>query len=180
MKVDVHKILKPFQTRWLSVHSCVQKILEQWPALEMFFIAEVSEFSQAERILTALKSPYVKATLEFCDFVLGDLSGLILLFQSNSFQLHTLLPKLKRVLRMLFNNFMKIDSLVALAELNANDESKWVPLEKVYPGYMTSETIKKLPPHQKESFLRRSREWYNEGLSVICEISFTEFHYFSL
>ena len=143
--------------------------MEQWPALELFFIAEVSETNspQAERILTALKSPYVKANLDFCDFVLGNLTGLNLLFQSNSFQLHALLPELERVLRMLFNNFMKIDSQVALAELNANDESKWVPLEKVHPGYMASETIKELPPHQKESFLRRCREWYNEAIQQI-------------
>lgn len=90
--VDAHRILKPCQTRWLSVAQCVGRILEQWPALVLFFTAEASDKSslQAERILHALKSTYVKATLEFCDYVLGDLTGLNVIFQSNGFQLHRL------------------------------------------------------------------------------------------
>ena len=111
VKVDVHKILKPCQTRLLSVVACVKRILEQWPALELFFVAEVAEANSphVERVLSALRSPYIKATLEFSEFVLEDLTGLNLLFQSNSFELHALLPELKRVLRMLHMNFMKID-----------------------------------------------------------------------
>ena len=169
VKVDVHKILKPCQTRWLSVVTCVQRILEQWPALELFFVAEVAEANstQAERILSALKSPYVKATLEFSEFVLGDLTGLNLLFQSNSFRLHALLPELERVLRMLHNNFMKIDGKEALATVNVNDERKWVPLEQVYPGYMAAETVKEMLPHQRESFLTRCRDWCREAIRQI-------------
>ncbi len=66
VKVDVHKILKPCQTCWLSVVACVQRVLQQWPAFQLFFFAEVLEANslQAGRILCALKSPYVKATLE--------------------------------------------------------------------------------------------------------------------
>ena len=153
VKVDVHKILKPCRTHWLSVVLCVQRILEQWPALALFFVAEVAEANspQAERILSALKSPYVKATLGFSKFVLGDLTGLNTLFQSNSFQLHALLPELERVLRMLHNNFMKIDGKEALANININDQRKWVPLENVYPGYMATETVKRnaSPPERE-------------------------------
>ena len=90
---DVHKILKPCQTRWLSVSMCVERVLEQWQALELFFTAaEVAEENspQAERILSALKSPYIKATLEFSEFTPGDLVGLNMLFQSKRFKLHTL------------------------------------------------------------------------------------------
>ena len=64
LELDIHKILKPCQTRWLSVAKCVERILEQWPALELLFVAEADENKspQADRIL-----------LEFCNFVLGDL-----------------------------------------------------------------------------------------------------------
>ena len=90
VEVQAHKILKPCQTRWLLVAQCVQRILEQWPALESFFTAESFENKSphADRILQALKSPYVKATLEFSSFVLGDLTGLNVMFQSNGFHLH--------------------------------------------------------------------------------------------
>lgn len=35
--VKPHKILHPSQTRWLSLHSVVKRLLEQLPALKLFF-----------------------------------------------------------------------------------------------------------------------------------------------
>ena len=52
---------------------------------------------QAERILQALQSLYVKATAEFMDFVLGDLTALNAMFQSGSFKLHCLIPEGERL-----------------------------------------------------------------------------------
>ena len=43
LELDIHKILKLCQTRWLSVAKCVERILEQWPALEIFFVAKAAE-----------------------------------------------------------------------------------------------------------------------------------------
>eukprot|EP00795_Rhopilema_esculentum_P010107 gene10107-18765_t len=59
VEVDVHKILKPCQTRWLLVVTCVKRILGQWPALELFFVAEVAEANspQAERVLQLPDAP---------------------------------------------------------------------------------------------------------------------------
>ena len=69
LQCEPHKILKPCQTRWLSVAQCVNRIIEQWNALELFFVPEAAETKSptAERILNALRSKYVKATLEFTD-----------------------------------------------------------------------------------------------------------------
>jgi hypothetical protein len=35
--IEVHKILKPAQTRWLSRAMVSKRILEQWTALLLFF-----------------------------------------------------------------------------------------------------------------------------------------------
>ena len=35
--VEPHKILAPGQTRWLSLHMCVKRLLEQWGALQLYF-----------------------------------------------------------------------------------------------------------------------------------------------
>ena len=122
---DPHKLLKPCQTRWLSISQCVERILAQWSALELYFTAEAHGMKtlQADKILRALKSPYVKATLEFTSFVLGDLVGLNKLFQSNSFKLHMLLPETERVLRMFILNFMKRE-LVTYKLPALEDETK--------------------------------------------------------
>ncbi|GFO36486.1 proteinral transcription factor ii-i repeat domain-containing protein 2 [Plakobranchus ocellatus] len=75
--IDHDKMLKPCQKRWLSAYQCVNRVLEQWPALQLFFTAECAETKSpaADRILSSLNAPYIKATLQFSAFVLGDLSG---------------------------------------------------------------------------------------------------------
>lgn len=166
---EPHKILKPCQTRWLSLSACVNRVLNQWNALEMFFIAEAAELKppQADRILQSLKSPYIKATLEFMDFVLGDLTGLNVMFQSNEFKLHRFLPEVERVIRMFCANFMVRSQIIDLKDIDLENRSNWLQLEKVYPGILASETIKTMRPHEKEAFLSRCRDWYKEAVHQI-------------
>ena len=167
--VEPHKILKPCQTRWLSVLQCVQRILEQWPALDLYFTSEYSETKspQAERIMNAFKSSYIKATLEFSSYVLGDLNSLNVMFQSNRFYLHRLLQEIERVVRMFYTSFCKPTRNQKLNEINVDDQTQWLPLLKVYPGIMAYETMKSFLPHEKESFLKRCRDWYKEALRQI-------------
>ncbi|XP_066941049.1 uncharacterized protein [Macrobrachium rosenbergii] len=147
VECEPHRLLKPCQTRWLSISQCVDRILEQWSALELYFTGEAiaAKDLPADRILQALKSPYIKATLEFTSFVLGDLVSLNTLFQSNSFKLHMLLPESERVLRMFGSNYMKRES-ISFKVSTYEDESKWLPLDKVYPGILASETMSKMKP----------------------------------
>lgn len=37
LNLNVHKILHPSQTRWLSLSSVEQRIVEQWDALKLYF-----------------------------------------------------------------------------------------------------------------------------------------------
>ncbi|KAK4307141.1 hypothetical protein Pmani_021100 [Petrolisthes manimaculis] len=104
--VDTHRILKPSQTRWLSVAQCVGRILEQYPAL------------------------------------------------SNGFQLHRLVTEVERVVKILCQNFRK--PIENLTDINVDDESRWLPLNKVYPGILAEEFMKLMLPHERESFQRRS------------------------
>ena len=150
---------------------CTLRVIEQWEPLKLFFTAQVFEehSSTAERVLTALKSPFVKATFEFMNFVLDELTGLNRLFQSDSFKLHTLYPEVLRVIKMFAMNFIKRSSIKEnqLHMLNVDDSSCWVSPELVYPGLGASETIKQLLPHQKESFLERCRDWYREAIKQL-------------
>jgi len=135
-----HTILKPCQTLWFSLSQCVSRILEQWPALQQFFISEAMETKspQAERILQSLRSLYVKATLEFMDLVLGHLTGSNAMFRSESFQLHRFLPD---VVKIFCRNFM-LSAENDLQSIEVDDEGKWRPLEMVYPGIIASESLK--------------------------------------
>ena len=59
---EPHKILKPAQTRWLSLQMCVKRILEQWDALKLFFVqqAATERLVAAENLASAYKNPIFK------------------------------------------------------------------------------------------------------------------------
>lgn len=54
---DIHNILSPATTRWLSLKQCLDRTLEQLPALIPYFTAEVYEdpSKTTEEILCVLK-----------------------------------------------------------------------------------------------------------------------------
>ena len=151
---EPHKILKPTQTQWLSLSHCVKRIISQWPALDALFTAEVFETKslQAEKILLHLRSHYIKATFEFVDFVLADLTGMNALFQSNEFKLRRLLPE--RVVRMFCTSFLRTIN-DDLTKVDMDKIDNWLPLNSIYPGILSHETVKAIVPHEKERFLSR-------------------------
>lgn len=122
----------------------------------------------AERILKSLRSTYIEATLEFTDYVLGDLTGLNTLFQSDAFRLHRLLPEVERVIRMFCQNFM-VRETVQLGKIDVDDQSKWLPLDKVYSGLLATERVKTMMPYQRESFFTRCRDWYRVAVRQILQ-----------
>ena len=89
---EPHKILKPAQTRWLSLEQCVVRLIEQWAALEMYFkeAAEKSRLVAACIIHTALTNPIVKLYYSFLKFVLPKFTHFNKLFQSETPNVHFL------------------------------------------------------------------------------------------
>lgn len=59
---ESHNLLLASQTRWLSLHPVINRILEQWSALVLFFTDMVHEerLASADRILQSLSDPSVK------------------------------------------------------------------------------------------------------------------------
>ena len=56
--VNQRKILKHVSTRWLSLGTCINRLLEQWNALTNFFDKEVVEFDKKTKISkTGTKTP---------------------------------------------------------------------------------------------------------------------------
>ena len=102
-------------------------------------------------------------------FVLNEVSGLNVLFQSEGFKLHKLYPELLRVTKMFALNFMKNSHVrdCQLCALPIDDSSTWNSPEQIYPGLEANDTMKLLLPHQKESFLIRCRDWYREAIKQL-------------
>ena len=89
------------------------------------------------------------------------------MLQSNTFQFHNLVPEYERKIKMFCSNFKT--TVTDIKGLDVDDEAKWLPLDKIYPGLNASETIKDktVKPHEMESFLKRCRDWYREAIRQI-------------
>ena len=67
LDLDEHEIVKPGDTRWLSLKKCLDRIIEQWPALLLHFEASLfhKECTKSRRILSLMKDPFMFILIEF-------------------------------------------------------------------------------------------------------------------
>jgi hypothetical protein len=102
--LEIHKILQPYQTRhvsdqgiyddltnclliyfrWFTLVSIVTRMLEQWPALQLYFNEQWLELKlvAAERIHQWLNDPFMKLYYQFLEWVLPKITRLNELFQT--------------------------------------------------------------------------------------------------
>jgi len=65
--VKRNKILKLSNTRWLVLHNCIVKLLDNWDVLKNYFVLAVIEdkLKSAELILNQLNDNFIKAYILF-------------------------------------------------------------------------------------------------------------------
>lgn len=100
--VEPHKILKQSQTRWLSLHSCIQRLIEQWDALILYF----QSVAGTDNLIACISKNFKPATksiwqlyFHFLTFVLPKFTELNLMFQSSKMSLHCLSRGLATIYR---------------------------------------------------------------------------------
>ena len=115
-----HKLLHPSQTRWLSLVAVVQRMLEQWEALKLFFsdmwLAE--KLVAAESSFNSLHDPFVKLYFLFLDWVLPKFTEFNRFFQSDKVVITVLHDKILMLFRDLLLSFMD-RTYVMKTDLNA-------------------------------------------------------------
>jgi hypothetical protein len=81
--VKPHKLLHPSQTRWLSLIAVVSRVLEQWNALQLFFIPEIAanRHESVELIFTKLQNVFNKFYLQQGN-ASGEIQNLFAIFKS--------------------------------------------------------------------------------------------------
>jgi len=106
-----HKILKVSQTRWLSIEAVVNRILEQWSALELFFTRAALEdnLQSAKTILNALRNPIYKIYYMFLSFILEIINKINLLFQNRKPLITQLLTLIKKYYMLILKCYFKKD-----------------------------------------------------------------------
>lgn len=138
IQVKPHRLLHPAQTRWLSMHSVVSKLLEKYDALKSYFTNAVlvDKLEAPETILQRLSTPVTKLYLMFLDFILPFFDNLDKQMQSESSQIHVIHNAIGVTLKAIFECYLE-DSYIKATSLKAidyKDETKFKPLEEMYLG----------------------------------------------
>lgn len=133
-----HKILHPSCTRWLSLEEVVRRILEQWPALTLYFTRAALEdgMAVASSVLEELHNPVTKMFFAFLAFILPAINKVNVEFQATSFRVHKLRKSINSSAKAILSYFMKKESLKDkdLSKINLNDPSNYLQIEDIYRG----------------------------------------------
>lgn len=147
-KTDIHKILKPAITRWLSLKQCVDRILEQFQPLKEYFTELLFEDPSltTDEILSTMNNQFTKIYLEFMSYVLGLMSDFNILFQTNKPLLHKLKPETVKLLTTICSNFIEIEVIRKndIFQLDHKNPKNFVKLENIYIGISAHDSFQSL------------------------------------
>lgn len=133
-----HKLLHPSCTRWLSLEEVAKRILEQWPALTLYFTTASLEdgMAVATAVLQELNNPVTKMYIAFLAFILPSVNKVNKEFQATSFRVHKLRTSINSSVKAILSNFMKKEAVKDkdLSKINPNDPSNYLKLEDIYCG----------------------------------------------
>lgn len=121
----VHKMLHPSQTRWLSLLAVVNRLLEQWDSLKLFFTKKWLEerIVSSELIFNDLNDPFMKLYFLFLQWVLPKFVNLNEYFQKSGVAITELDRKMRATYQELLLSYMKRDYIVQ-NDLDAVDPTK--------------------------------------------------------
>lgn len=173
VNVKPHKLLAPSQTRWLSLHAVVKRILEQWHALRLFFIDQVvtERVASADRILENLSDPQVKLFFLFLNWVLPKFNALNAYFQTEKCVITNVHTKMCETYKELLCTYLKNTYVLKnLANVNPLTESEQLVTDQIYLGADVLTELKAL--HKCNSQARgietNFRERCRKFLQVAC------------
>lgn len=171
--VKIHKILHPSQTRWLSVHMVVSRILEQYNVLKLFFTDAVAnrDILAAENILAKLNDAVTKMFLQFLDFILPIFNNLNKEMQSEAPKLHELYKNVCNALHTLYDCFLKREyiSNTPIENIDFRNPRNYLEIENCYFGASVNVTIaeQNVSGEQLHLFRLRCIEFYVEACTQI-------------
>lgn len=152
--VEPHQLLSPGQTRWLSLEACVNRILEQYVALQHYFIIAANEdpTHANDRIVKSLHNKFNLAYLEFLSYQLQRFNDFNRLFQGEKPLLHSLKDEVEGLIRSISSDFMKILYIKSTSPKNIDPTNAdfHLPLKEVYVGLAATATLHEIEERTTE------------------------------
>ena len=173
--MEPHRLLRPCQTRWLSLHSCVSRLIEQWDALIQFFqaVAGRDNLLMSQKTLSLLQNPIWKLYFYFLEFVLPKFTELNTMFQSSKPSVHCLHRGLSATYRELLSCYLTEAywKSVSLKDIDPTSRVNFLPLPRMYMGAKITLCLPKdeykQRPADVQYFLKSVQEFYIEAASQV-------------
>ncbi|KYN26715.1 Putative nuclease HARBI1 [Trachymyrmex cornetzi] len=120
------KLLKLSDTRWLSHHACVERLIKYWDTIKNFFQeAVVSEKTKsAENLLSIMNNVETKAYFLFLEYVLNFFNQFNAYFQASQTRIHVLQTKYPNLTNLL-------NAIQSLPNSNADPERMFSLLSNI-------------------------------------------------
>ncbi|XP_042610129.1 uncharacterized protein LOC122143633 [Cyprinus carpio] len=166
---DSLKLLRYCSTRWLSLLSCIERVLNQWAALQAYFNShEGLETNTKIRDLSKhLNDPLIKAYFKFLSVALKPLSDFNIAFQSEQVQIHKLDKEMTRLIKRMLGCLVPAKAImdVPLKEVNFG-EGHQLADEDLFIGGDTKAFIRtaEFPVPTKNKFFQTVRAFYEAVL----------------
>lgn len=176
-EVEPYRLLRPCQTRWLSLNLCVDRLIEQWNALKLYFesTSKLDNLLASQRILSQMQNPIWILYLQFLSFVLPKFTNLNLMFQSSKMSLHCLSRGLSTVYKEFLSCYMIESSWrhKNLTDIDPESEVHFLPITSMYMGakvsllLTTAEYTQRSRTPDVQHFLKKVREFFIEAACQI-------------
>lgn len=157
METKIHKMLHPAQTRWLSLLTVVDRILEQYWSLKLFFTAKWFEerIVAAEMIYRDLSDPFTYMYFLFLQWVLPKFVKLNEYFQSRDPKITELDDRMRITYKELLCTFLDRNYVNQTPLHQIQPENSRYHIPSVYLG------VKIMKEMEKEE-IRNNREKLEE------------------
>lgn len=124
-------------TRWLSVLAAVERILEQYKALQSYFhLEKFKDVLNETNISNYLDDPKNKLHLEFLTFILPTIVNVNLEFQSETPKLYLLYDQIASAYNFILQCYIKRNILnnTDISVLQYRNPENYLPSENIYLG----------------------------------------------
>ena len=132
-----HNILKLSHTRWLSRHSCIERIFESWDAIKLFLtdMALADKSKSAKDLMSVMGSYDVKAYFLFLEHILDHFNSFNAFFQATETRIHLLQPKSVKFLTTICKYFLKPKLLKTVCNnIEFSQKENQKPLQEINLG----------------------------------------------
>ncbi|KAK5873254.1 hypothetical protein PBY51_018312 [Eleginops maclovinus] len=162
---DHLKLLRYCSTRWLSLLTCIQRVLNQWDALQAYFNSheEVERSVKVHDLASHLRDPIVKTYFLFLSAALKPLSEFNIAFQSEGVQIHRLEEEMCRLLKRILGYLIPVRAIVGvpLREVE-NGDGHQLADEDLFIGADTKAFMRsaELPVSAEKKIFKTARSFY--------------------